>query len=156
MAMTVGQKTKIKIKKFRPYSVASESTEELRKQKSNRKGWILFSKRFQSAAFMCEKKSFQISTYSTYILSWMETKPLTGWSNWLSSCTLTWNNFFSHMKAALWNLLHCNIHYFLLLFCFIGSSVHSCATKWGSDFWIFIVIIFKCHVHHRGAVLLDL
>ena len=55
MAMTVGQKTKIKIKKLRPYSVASESTEELRKQKSNRKGWILFCKRFQSATFMCEK-----------------------------------------------------------------------------------------------------
>ena len=61
MAMTVGQKTKIIIKKLRPYSVASEITEELRKQKSNRKGWILFCKRFQSAAFMCKKNLFQVT-----------------------------------------------------------------------------------------------
>ena len=61
MAMTVGQKTKIKIKKLRPHSVAPESIEELRKQKSNRKGWILFCKRFQSAAFMCERKVFQVN-----------------------------------------------------------------------------------------------
>ena len=31
-------------------------TKEHKKQKSHRKGWILFCKRFQSATFMCEKK----------------------------------------------------------------------------------------------------
>ena len=48
-----------KVKKFGPRSVASEITEELRKQKSNRKGWILFCKRFQTCSFMCEKKLFR-------------------------------------------------------------------------------------------------
>ena len=59
--MTVGQKTKIKIKKLRPHSVAPESIEEPRKQKSKRKQWILQCKRFQSAAFMCEKKVLQVN-----------------------------------------------------------------------------------------------
>ena len=54
----------IKVQKLWPHSVASEITEELRKQKGNKKGWILFYKRFQSAAFMCEKKVFQVTSYS--------------------------------------------------------------------------------------------
>ena len=41
------------------------------------------------------------------------------------------------MKAALWNLLQNNIHPFLLLFCFLSSSVILDATKWGPNFWIF-------------------
>ena len=48
-----------KVLKFGPHSVAPKIPEELKKQKSNKKGWILFCKRFQSASFMCEKKSLQ-------------------------------------------------------------------------------------------------
>ena len=62
--MAVSKNTKvitIKVQKFGPHSVASENTEELRKQKSNRKGWILFCKWFQIAAFMCEEKSFHVN-----------------------------------------------------------------------------------------------
>ena len=50
-----------KIQKFGPHLVASKITEELREQKSNRKGWVLFCKKFQSASFMCEKKLLQPS-----------------------------------------------------------------------------------------------
>ena len=51
----------IKIQKFGPHLVASKITEELRKQKINRKGWILFCKRFQTCSFMRQKKSFQVT-----------------------------------------------------------------------------------------------
>ena len=51
----------IKLQKFWPHSFASEITEELRKQKSYRKGWILFCKRFQTCSFMCEKKVFHVN-----------------------------------------------------------------------------------------------
>ena len=53
--------TKIKVKKFGPPLVAPKITEELRKQKSNRNGWISFCKRFQICSFMSQKKSFQVS-----------------------------------------------------------------------------------------------
>ena len=44
----------IKIQKFGPHLVASKITEELRKQKINRKG-------FQTCSFMRQKKSFQVT-----------------------------------------------------------------------------------------------
>ena len=53
-----------KVKKIGPRSVASEITEVLGKQKSYRKGWILFCKRFQSCSFMCKKKVFWPTTYT--------------------------------------------------------------------------------------------
>ena len=56
--------TKIKVKKFGPHLVAPKITEELRKQKSYKKGWILFCKRFQSAAFMCKKKVIHVNIYN--------------------------------------------------------------------------------------------
>ena len=50
------------------------------------------------------------------------------------------------MKLHLWNLLHCNNHCFLLLFCFFRSSVISGATEWGPHFLTFFVItIFLYH-----------
>ena len=55
--------TKIKVKKFGPHLVAPKITEELRKQKSYRKGWILFCKRFQTCSFMCKKKLFCFNIY---------------------------------------------------------------------------------------------
>ena len=59
-----------KVQKFGPHSVAPKIPEELKKQKSNRKGWVLFCKRFQSASFMCEKKSVT-AYWGTYIgLEW--------------------------------------------------------------------------------------
>ena len=51
------------------------------------------------------------------------------------------NNFFSHMKLALWNLLQNNIHPFLLLFCLLSSSGILGATEWGPNFRTFFVII---------------
>ena len=52
-----------KVKKIGPRSVASEITEVLGKQKSYRKGWILFCKRFQTCSFMCEKKVICLNIY---------------------------------------------------------------------------------------------
>ena len=60
--------TKIKVKKFGPHLVAPKITEELRKQKSNRNGWISFCKRFQICSFMSQKKSFQVITYTCIYL----------------------------------------------------------------------------------------
>ena len=45
-----------KVKKFGAHSVAPESSEDLRKQKSYKKRWTFQWKRFQSASFMCQKK----------------------------------------------------------------------------------------------------
>ena len=55
-----------KVQKFWPHSVAPESTEGLIKQKSNKKGRILFCKRFQSATFMCEKKCSSLVNIETW------------------------------------------------------------------------------------------
>ena len=60
---------------------------------------------------------------------------------------LTWNNFFSHMKAALWNLLQNNIHPFLLLFCFLSSSVILDAPEWDPNFLTFSLLLLKHHGH---------
>ena len=51
------------------------------------------------------------------------------------------NNFFSHIKLALWNLWQNNIYPFLLLFCFLSSSGILGATEWGPNFKTFFVII---------------
>ena len=55
----------------------------------------------------------------------------------LVTCTVTWNDFFWLMKLHVWNLLQNNIHPFLLIFCFLSSSVILDATEWGPNFFIF-------------------
>ena len=47
------------------------------------------------------------------------------------------------MKLHVWNLLQNNIHPFLLILCFLSSSVISDATEWGPNFFIFIFVIFQ-------------
>ena len=56
---------------------------------------------------------------------------------------LTWNDFFWLMKLHIWNLLQNDIHPFLLLFCFLSSSVILGATKWGPNFFTFIFVTFQ-------------
>ena len=69
-----------------------------------------------------------------------------------TKCILTWNTFFSHMKAALWNLLQNNIHPFLLIFCFESSSVLLDATEWGPNFFTFIVITLRHGDSHKSTI----
>ena len=56
-----------KVKKFGAHSVAPESSEDLRKQKSYKKRWIFQWKRFQSASFMCQKKVLWPSIYILFL-----------------------------------------------------------------------------------------
>ena len=49
------------------------------------------------------------------------------------------------MKAAFWNLLQNNIHPFLILFCFLRSSVISGANEWGPHFLTFSLLLFLYH-----------
>ena len=101
--MTVGQKTKIKIKKFGPHSVASKITEELRKQKSNRKGWILFCKRFQTCSFMSQKKSFRPNKHVSNSPILLGNKKEAGIfkKNFLSLFTKTEYFFYAHETTRL-------------------------------------------------------
>ena len=62
--------TKIKVKKFGAHSVASKITEDLYKQKSHKKQWILQSKRFQIGSFMWEKKSLRPNKYTCLLVNW--------------------------------------------------------------------------------------
>ena len=64
--------TKIKVKKFRPHSVAPESSEDRRKQKIYKKRWTFQWKRFQSASFMCQKKVLRPNYHGLCKHFWIE------------------------------------------------------------------------------------
>ena len=71
--------TKIKVEKFGPHSVASEITEDPRKQKSHRI-WRLFQrKRFHIRSFMSKKKFYALVVmryYGTMYCFWTKPYPI--------------------------------------------------------------------------------